>query len=49
MFWLRVPYAPDVALVVMGVVLLVTGRAVGWSVRIFAGVRAVIGTLALLL
>jgi len=47
LFWLRVPYAADVALVVMGVVLLVTGRDVGWSVLIFAGVRAVIGTLAL--
>ena len=48
LFWLRVPYAADVALIVMGVVLLVTGREVGWSVLIFAGVRAVIGTLALL-
>jgi len=47
LFWLRVPYTADVALVVMGVVLVVTGRDVGWSALIFAGVRAVIGTLAL--
>ena len=48
LFWLRVPYAADIALVVIGVVLLLTGRDVGWSVLIFAGVRAVIGTFALL-
>ena len=48
LFWLRVPYAADVALVVIGVVLLLTGRDVGWSVLIFAGVRAIIGTFALL-
>ncbi|MEC5169555.1 hypothetical protein [Glaciihabitans sp. GrIS 2.15] len=48
LFWLRVPYAADVALVVIGVALLLTGRDVGWSVLIFAGVRAVIGTFALL-
>ncbi|MBG6106651.1 hypothetical protein [Frigoribacterium sp. CG_9.8] len=47
LFWLRVPYAADIALVVIGVVLLLTGRAVGWWVLIFAGVRAVIGTFAL--
>ena len=38
LFWLRVPYTADVALVVMGVVLVVTGRDVGWSALIFAGV-----------
>lgn len=48
LFWLRVPYAVDVALVVIGVILLLTGRDVGWWVLIFAGVRAVIGTFALL-
>ena len=48
LFWLRVPYAADVALVVIGVVLLLTGRDSGWSVLIFAGLRAVIGTFALL-
>ena len=48
LFWLRVPYAADIALVVIGVVLLLAGREVGWWVLIFAGVRAVIGTVALL-
>jgi hypothetical protein len=48
LFWLRVPYAADIALFVIGVVLLLTGREVGWWVLIFAGVRAVIGTFALL-
>ena len=46
--WLRVPYVADIALVVIGVVVLPTGREVGWWVLIFAGVRAVIGTFALL-
>ena len=45
--WLRVPCAADTALVVIGVFLLLTGREVGWWVLIFAGVRAVIGTVAL--
>jgi len=49
LFWLRVPYAADAALVIIGIVLLLTGREVGWSVLIFAGVRAVIGTVALLI
>jgi hypothetical protein len=38
LFWLRVPYAADIALVVIGVVLLLTGREVGWWLLIFAGV-----------
>lgn len=47
LFWLKVPFAADAALVVIGIALLVSGREVGWSVLIFAGVRAVIGTIAL--
>ena len=37
--WLRVPYLVDIALVVIGVVLLLTGRGVGWWVLIVAGLR----------
>jgi hypothetical protein len=48
LFWLRIPYAADGALVVIGILLLLSGRGAGWSVLIFAGVRAAIGTVALL-
>ncbi len=48
LFWLRVPYVADIALLVIGVILLLTARDVGWWVILFAGVRAVIGTFALL-
>ena len=47
LFWLRVPYAADVALVIIGIGLLLTGKTVGWWVLLFAGIRAVIGTIAL--
>lgn len=47
LFWLRVPYAADVALVLIGVGLLLAGRGVGWWVLLLAFVRAVIGTIAL--
>jgi membrane protein YdbS with pleckstrin-like domain len=47
MFWLKVPYAADVALALIGVALLASGRGVGWWVLVFAAVRAVIGTIAL--
>ncbi|HEY8912700.1 hypothetical protein [Lacisediminihabitans sp.] len=47
LFWLRVPYAADAALVLVGVGLLLSGMPVGWWVLVFAVVRAVIGTIAL--
>jgi hypothetical protein len=47
LFWLRIPYAADVALLLFGGGLLLAGRQVGWWVLIFALVRALIGTIAL--
>jgi hypothetical protein len=47
LFWLRIPYAADAALVLIGVGLLLAGRSVGWWVLLFATVRAIIGTIAL--
>ncbi|WP_316295944.1 hypothetical protein [Clavibacter michiganensis] len=47
MFWLRVPFVADVALVVIGVALLVGGDGVGWWVLVFAGLRAVVGVVAI--
>jgi len=47
MFWLRVPFVADAALVVIGVALLVGGDAVGWWVLVFAGLRAVVGVVAI--
>lgn len=47
LFWLRVPYAVDVVLVVIGIALLLSAREVGWWVIVFAAVRAVIGSVAL--
>lgn len=47
LFWLRIPYVADAALVLIGVGLLLSGRSVGWWVLVFAAVRAVIGTIAL--
>lgn len=47
LFWLRVPYAADVILVVIGIGLLLSARGVGWWVIVFAAARAVIGTVAL--
>ncbi|MEA9983995.1 MULTISPECIES: hypothetical protein [Subtercola] len=47
MFWLKVPYAADVALVLIGVGLLLGSMSVGWWVLVFAAVRAAVGTVAL--
>ncbi|GGF37481.1 hypothetical protein [Subtercola lobariae] len=47
MFWLKVPYAADVALALIAVALLAGGRSVGWWVLVFAAVRAIVGTIAL--
>ncbi|MEF2976305.1 hypothetical protein [Subtercola sp. YIM 133946] len=46
-FWLKVPYAADVALVLISVALLLADRSVGWWVLVFAVVRAIVGTIAL--
>ena len=48
LFWLRVPYAADAALLAIGVALLLAGRSVGFWVLVFAALRAAIGTVALL-
>jgi hypothetical protein len=47
LFWLRIPYAVDVALALVGIGFLLAGRDVGWWVLVFAAGRAVIGTVAL--
>lgn len=47
LFWFRIPYLADALLVVVGVWLLLAGRASGWWVLAFAAVRAIIGTAAL--
>ncbi|GAB2507385.1 hypothetical protein [Paramicrobacterium agarici] len=47
LFWLKVPYVADVALVIIGAALLFADNAVGWWVLVFAAIRAVIGTIAL--
>jgi len=46
-FWLRVPFVADAALVVIGIALLVGGDGVGWWVLVFAGLRAVVGVVAI--
>ena len=47
LFWLRVPFVADAALVVVGIALLVGGDGVGWWVLVFAGLRAVVGVVAI--
>ena len=47
LFWFRIPYAADAALVLIGIGLLLAGRPSGWWVLLFAAVRAIIGTIAL--
>jgi hypothetical protein len=47
MFWLRVPFVADAVLVIIGIALLVTGDGVGWWVLVFAGLRAVVGVVAI--
>ncbi len=49
LFWLRIPYVADAALLLIGVGYLVSGDGVGWWVLLFAAVRALIGTIALVL
>jgi hypothetical protein len=47
MFWLRVPFVADAALVVFGIALLLGGDGVGWWVLVFAGLRAWVGVVAI--
>jgi len=47
LFWLRVPYAADVLLGVIGVAYLAAGNGVGWWVLLFGALRAIVGTAAL--
>ncbi|QPZ37986.1 DUF4381 domain-containing protein [Paramicrobacterium chengjingii] len=47
LFWLKVPYVADVALVIIGTGLLLADNSIGWWVLVFAAVRAIIGTVAL--
>ena len=49
LFWLRVPYAADAALALIGGGFLLAGNGVGWWVLLFAAVRAIIGTIALVI
>jgi hypothetical protein len=46
MFWLKLPFIADAALLVIGVLLLVGGNGVGWWVLLFAGIRAVVGAIS---
>ncbi|MCU1414202.1 MAG: rane protein [Microbacteriaceae bacterium] len=46
MFWLKLPFIADAALVVIGVLLLVGGNTVGWWVLLFAGIRAAVGAIS---
>jgi hypothetical protein len=47
LFWLRVPYAADIAMLLLGMWMLLVGNTVGWWVIVFALVRAAVGTIAL--
>lgn len=47
LFWLKAPFAADAVLVLIGVGFLLGGRGVGWWVLLFAAVRAIVGTIAL--
>jgi LPXTG-motif cell wall-anchored protein len=49
MFWLWTPYLSDAALIGIGWWLVATGDAGGWWAIVFAAVRAVLGTVAILL
>jgi hypothetical protein len=46
MFWLKLPFIADAALLVIGVLLLVGGNPVGWWVLLFAGIRAAVGAIS---
>ncbi len=47
LFWLKVPFAADAVLGVIGVLLLLGHNGAGWWVLLFAAVRAVVGAIAL--
>ncbi|CAN5247723.1 hypothetical protein BH09ACT6_BH09ACT6_23310 [soil metagenome] len=47
LFWLKIPYAADAVLVLIGGGLLLGGQSVGWWVLVFAVIRAAVGTIAL--
>jgi hypothetical protein len=49
LFWLWTPYVSDVVMVAIGVGMLVAGDSAGWLAIVFAAVRALLGTVALLL
>jgi len=49
LFWLWTPYVSDVVMVGIGMWMLVGGDPTGWLPIIFASVRALLGTVALLL
>ena len=49
LFWLWTPYLSDAALIGIGWWLLATGDSGGWWAIVFAAVRAVLGTVALIL
>ncbi|MBK5238490.1 MAG: hypothetical protein JJE28_05185 [Actinomycetales bacterium] len=49
LFWLWTPYISDVGMVVIGMWMLIDGDSAGWLAVIFATVRALLGTIALML
>ena len=48
LFWLWTPYLSDVALIGVGCWLVATGDAGGWWAIVFALVRAVLGTISII-
>lgn len=49
LFWLWTPYISDVVMLVIGMWMLIDGDSAGWLAVIFATVRALLGTIALML
>jgi hypothetical protein len=46
LFWLKVPFVADAALVVIGVLLVFGSNVMGWWVLVFAAVRFIVGALS---
>lgn len=47
LFWLRISFLGDTALVAAAIWLLSTGNSAGWWLLVFTGLRAVLGAIAL--
>ena len=49
LFWLWTPYVSDIVMMAVGIWMFVSGDPTGWLPIIFASVRALLGTVALML